>query len=569
MNNIKWLYTQLHKSVFKVCILVVVQALLSLSSIAYAFLLRMIVNGAVDRDSDAFYRGLIWFGLVIVAQLLLRAIIRYLEELTRAECENQLKGRLFDQIMGRDYARITGVHSGEWMNRLTSDTVVVAEGVAGIVPGLIGMLVKIIGAMCAIVYLEPAFLYIIVPGGLFISAIAYCFRKVLKRLHKYIQEADGRLRIYLQEHIESLMIIKAFGMEDNSRDQAQTLMEEHKAARIRRNHVSNICNSGFGAAMNGFYALGVAFCGYGILMGTMTYGNMMAMMQLVSQLQTPFANISGLVPRLFATLASAERLRLAEDYERDTREEKYDRETCINMYRERFAALKLDNVSYSYLPREGQGNQDMPIVLTDFDLTVHKGDYVAFTGPSGCGKSTVMKLILGLYEPGSGQRLIEYTDGSSEVLDGRMRNLFSYVPQGNQLLSGSIRSILCFGDERAMADETGLKQALKIACADDFVDELADGLDTVLGERGLGLSEGQMQRIALARAVYSGRPIMLLDEATSSLDEATEARLLDNLRTLTDKTVIIVTHRKAVLNICDRVVEFDGADRDDNIYVKS
>lgn len=184
----------------------------------------------------------------------------------------------------------------------------------------------------------------------------------------------------------------------------------------------------------------------------------------------------------------------------------------------------------------------MPVVLQNMNLEIKKGDYVVFTGPSGCGKSTVLKLLMCLYPLDSGSRTV-VTTGGTRMLTAEFRSLFAYVPQGNQLLSGRLRDIIAFGDKERAKDDVGIHQALTIACAEEFVTALENGLDTVLGERGLGLSEGQMQRIAIARAVFSGHPILMLDEATSALDEPTAQKLLSNLRSMTDKTVILVTHR--------------------------
>ena len=180
---------------------------------------------------------------------------------------------------------------------------------------------------------------------------------------------------------------------------------------------------------------------------------------------------------------------------------------------------------------------------------------MVFTGPSGCGKSTLLKLLMCLYPLDSGQRFLSTKTGN-QPLTPAWKSLFAYVPQGNQLLSGSIRSIVAFGDEDRAQDGNAIYNALKIACADDFVRRLENGLDTVLGERGAGLSEGQMQRIAIARAVYSNHPILLLDEATSALDEATALRLLNNLRKMTDKTVILVTHRMNQAGFFDAELAF-------------
>jgi len=196
----------------------------------------------------------------------------------------------------------------------------------------------------------------------------------------------------------------------------------------------------------------------------------------------------------------------------------------------------------------------MPIVLQHLSLSIHRGEYIAFTGHSGCGKSTILKLLMCIYKPDSGERFISDSSGNSQPLTPEWHKLFAYVPQGNQLMSGTIREIISFANPEDSQNEEKIRYALKVACADEFVNELEKGMDTLLGERGTGLSEGQMQRIAVARAIFSESPVLLLDEATSALDEKTEQKMLQNLRNMTEKTVIAVTHRPAALEICDRIL---------------
>lgn len=554
--TLRWLSQVAGASKWLVGGLVVVQSLLSLSSICYAFILRRIINAAVEGNRDVFFVSIAVLVGVLCAQILMQAASRFLNEYTSATVENKFKTRLFSSLLAGDYASVTAVHSGEWMNRLTSDTVVVAGGMTQILPGLIGMLVRLIGAVMAIIWLEPRFLYILVPGGASMFILTYAFRKVLKRLHKRIQETDGALRVYLQERLESLLIVRSFGREEQTAAQAQERMEDHKNARLKRNRFSNICNVGFGGLMNGAYLLGIGFCGYGILTGTMSYGNLMAIVQLIGQVQSPFANITGFLPRFYAMIASAERLLEAEGFARDS-EHRMPQEQTLDFYRQEFQSIRLEGAYFTYQPPvQTEGEQPpMPVVLQNMNLEIKKGDYVVFTGPSGCGKSTVLKLLMCLYPLDSGSRTIVTTSGT-RMLTAEFRSLFAYVPQGNQLLSGRLRDIIAFGDKERAKDDAGIHQALTIACAEEFVTALENGLDTVLGERGLGLSEGQMQRIAIARAVFSRNPILMLDEATSALDEATARRLLMNLRSMTDKTVILVTHRIDQAAAFDRELAF-------------
>lgn len=555
-HTLQWLSAVTGRAKGLVGLLVVVQTVLSVSSIAFAFVLRRIINMAVQGAPTGFRSSFVLLAGVIAAQIALGAAGRFLSEYTTTTVENRFKHRLFAALLTGNYASVTAVHSGEWMNRLTSDTTIIAGGVTQIVPGLIGMLVRLFGALAAILWLEPRFFWVLVPGGAAMLALTYGFRKILKRLHKNIQEADGTLRVFLQERLESLLIVRTFAKEQQTAAQADNLMEQHKAARMKRSNFSNLCNIGFAGAMNGAYLMGIGFCGYGILTGTMSYGNLMAIMQLVGQVQSPFANITGYLPRYYAMLASAERLMEAEAFAPDS-EHPLAEEKALEFYRTKLTALRLEHASFTYQPpvRAEEEQPPMPVVLKDIDLTIRKGEYIAFTGPSGCGKSTVLKLLMCLYPLDAGSRTLETISGT-QPLTAAWRSLFAYVPQGNQLLSGTIRDIVSFGDPCKAQDDAGIIRALRIACAEDFVQKLEKGLDTMLGEHGQGLSEGQMQRIAIARAVFSEHPILMLDEATSALDEATAQQLLENLRRMTDKTVLMVTHRADQTGFFDAELAF-------------
>ena len=558
-STLRWLWTVPGKKKLYILFLTVVQALHGASGVLYALLLREIVDSATGHDSAGFWRGMVLIILLVAAQLALRAIVRWLTELSKSTFENCFKRRLMNTLLHGDYLRIGAVHSGEWLNRLTNDTVVVASGYVEILPGLVGMVVKLISALVMILVLEPRFAAVFIPGGAVLVVFTWLFRRVLKQLHKNVQEADGRLRVFLQERIGSLLMIRSFAAEAQTEAAAEEKMQAHKAARMRKNRFSNLCNIGFGAAMSGMYLLGVGWCGYGILMGTISFGTLTAITQLITQIQTPFANITGYLPRWYAMLASAERLMEAETFSKDAEDAK-PLDELTDFYQNGLVSFGLSDASFTYYPAaeglDGISKENMPVVLERLSLDIRKGEYVAFTGESGCGKSTALKLLMCVYQPDSGKRY--YTDGSGQrlPLTSAFRRLFAYVPQGNALMNGTIREVVSFAAPEAAYDETRLMRALRIACAEEFVSELDQSVDTLLGERGTGLSEGQMQRLAIARAVFSGSPVLLLDEATSALDAGTEQRLLKNLRELTDKTVVIVTHRPAVQTICDRVLEF-------------
>lgn len=556
-NTLKWLWHVTGNYKGGVAALFAVQVTFGLCGVASAMLFRALIDCAVGGQQTGFFLMALLLAGLFLGEDLLGVFNRFLYEWTRASLENRLKGRLFSCLLHKDYAAVTAVHSGEWVSRLTSDTVVVAGGIIDILPSLGGMLARLIGALAALFILEPAFFYILIPAGLLMILVTASLRKILKRLHKQIQEANGEVLSFLQERLGSLMILRVFSMEKQTIGDAIQRMNKHKAARIKRNHFSNLCNFGFNLIVDCGYLLGAVYCGYGILQGTISYGTFTAILQLIGQVQSPFASITGVIPQYFAMTASAERLIEAEIYPDDGNKKMVSEQRIHQFYQEEFKSIGVRDASFSYRTNEQQEN-DRLTVLENVNLEIQKGEYVAFTGHSGCGKSTLLKLLMSLYPLDSGERYIRAAKAGQAVeypLTAAWRGLFAYVPQGNQLMSGTIREVVAFGDPDAMQQEGRLAQALKIACADEFVMTLEHGVDTRLGERGAGLSEGQMQRISIARAIFSDRPILILDEATSSLDEATEQQLLTNLRQMTDKTVLIITHRPAALKICDRNID--------------
>lgn len=553
-KEVKWLYDITNTKKRYVGILVFMQTFLSVSGVIYALLLRNAIDEAVAKNRNGFF---LYVGLIIGIvglQIAMRAVDRYLEEYLRTSLENACKARLFQNLLRKDFSSVTNMHSAEWLNRLTSDTIVCANGIVEILPRLIGLVVKMAAAFAMILVLEPNFVWILVPGGLVMFLFTYVFRKLLKRLHKDVQEKDGNLRVLLQEHISSLLVLKAFVVEEQSDQEAKGKMKAHQEARLKKTRFSNVCNTGFSVAMNGIYLLGgVAYCGYGILMGTISYGTFTAILQLIGQIQSPFANITGFLPRYYAMIASAERLMEAEEFSDDCPNGAKDLSEIQEFYSNEFKGISLEHIGFTYRPLDGC--EDVTVVLKDLSIQIEKGDYVALTGQSGCGKSTVLKLLMSLYSLDAGERLLLYKEGSRE-LTSEWRRLFTYVPQGNHLISGSIRELVAFANKKDMNQESKIRRALEISCAWDFVEELDVGIDTILGEKGQGLSEGQMQRLAIARAVFSDCPILLLDEATSALDEQTECKVLENLKNMTDKTVVIVTHRIKALDICNKVAHF-------------
>lgn len=539
-----WIFGVSGKLKLGVLLLVLLNSAISMSAVAFALVLREAIDGAVSGNKMVFLKFVIILGLIMVGQIAARGVIRFLDEYVRSGMENVIKTRLYETILSRKYSAITAFHTGELLNRITNDAVVVADGFVQIIPGIIAMLVKLVGAAAVLFVLDYRFSVIFFAGGGLVLIFTTLFRRVMKKLHKDVQAADGVLRSYLSENLGSLMVLKTFGAERKSIDTSKQYMDKHRFMRMKRNRFSNICNVGFGLVMNGGYIFGLCWCSFGILHGSITYGTLSAVLQLVDQLWAPLANMTGYLPKFYGMLSSAERCMELETLEEEHVESQFSRDYCRELYKD-MTAIECKKITFRY---------EDDIILENADISIGKGELITIMGNSGAGKSTLLKLLLAIYEPEKGTLEIK-TDKESYALTERYRKMFAYVPQGNFLMSGNVTSaIASLDDTNADVDMDKVKAVAHIACADTFVEKLEHGYDTLIGERGMGISEGQAQRLAIARALYTDAPVLLLDEATSALDEQIEKKVLRNIRELTDKTVIIVSHRKAVLEVCDRCV---------------
>ena len=309
-------------------------------------------------------------------------------------------------------------------------------------------------------------------------------------------------------------------------------------AKMKRRRISIFANAGFSFVFNAGYLFALVWCALKVSAKTMTYGTLTAVLQLVAQIQTPFVNITKVVPQYYGILASAERVMEIEDVETEEKTESIiDRDKFYGNLQK----VSFENIKFNY------GRE---YILEQGNAILNKGDFVAIRGISGIGKSTLMKMLLGVFKPNEGNIRLYKNNGEFVEAGPDTRKLFSYVPQGNYLFSGTLRENILLINP--YAKEENIKEALKISDIYDFVENLPDGLDTVIGEKGLGISEGQAQRLAIARALISNAPILLLDEATSALDADTERRVLDNIKKLNKKTCIIITHKAAALQVCNR-----------------
>ncbi len=543
IETLKWVYSICKSQTGKILIQVFVNVILAVLSIVYAVFSKNIINAAVqDKDLKKVLIFAGGFLALLLLQLTLNLISRSSVERCRARVEWILKQHMLKVYAKKDYSAITKYHTGELQNRMFNDVSVIADGFTTLLPSVVLVVTKMLCAFAYLVYIDRVFALVFLVGGLFIFFSTQIFRKKLKHLHKKVQETEGKTRSFIQEVLTSLLVVKAFSVEEKVLDKADELQKENYIVKMKRRFFSISANAGISFVFNIGYVFALAFGGYRLING-LDYGTVTAMLQLVNQIQSPFAQLSALMPQYFTLLASAERLIEIEQLP-DEAEISNVNINVTSVYSS-LKSIDFNDISFKY---------DRDIILDNTSLSINKGDFVAIMGISGIGKSTLLKLLLGVFKVQDGNIKLICSDKEIPV-SYETRRLFSYVPQGNFLLSGTIRENLTFINSDASQEE--IDEAVRISCADEFITSLPDGLETVIGERGIGLSEGQLQRLAIARSLLSDSPIILLDEATSALDEETEKRFLTNLKELNNKTCIIVSHKKAALEICNKHIQIE------------
>ena len=447
-----------------------------------------------------------------------------------------MRCNIFDQVQRSIWSDLSKYHSGDIVTRLTSDITNVASGLISIIPSTVTLGIRLAISFFILLYFDPWLAFF----ALFIAPIGAICALLYRRKYRYYQirlrESESTYRSFMQENMSNLAVIKAFQQEDVNNDYLRQIRNERMELVMKSARLSALMSS----AMRIIYRTGyvVAFCwsAYRISKGQITYGTMTIFLSLVSQVQGSVSSLGSIIPQTYRMLVSAKRIiDIA-----DIKNEKYS-ETGVTPLQ---VTIQLHDVSFAY---------DKSNVLEHVSLQVDPGDIVGVVGPSGAGKTTLTRLMLSLVKPNEGS--IEYIseNGDREEACPASRSFISYVPQGNTLLSGTIETNLKTGKKDASEEE--LWTALRLADAEKFTRKTDHGLQTELSEKAGGLSEGQAQRIAIARALLRNKPLLILDEATSALDEDTEARILEAITKSYGKTIIIITHRKSMLRYCSKIIE--------------
>ena len=515
--------------------------LANLAGVGASLLFVYICKTLIDIATGNSGRDLAGWSLAMVATMAAQTLFSLLRTRLAAQTDIRIKNNLRMQIFSRLICAYHGSrgerHSGDITNRLEEDVRVVSECLSNSLPALLSATVQFIAAFCFLMALNNTLAWSVVgimPLAIILSKIF--FRK-LRRLTRDIRDTDSLVQSHLQENLQHATLIQTLEQEGRASSGLDRLQSGLYDSVMRRTRFTIVSRTVISLAFAAGYATAFLWGVNGLLAGAVTFGTMTAFLQLVGQIQRPVLELSSYIPSAIHAAASADRLMEIEGDESCAASEPVHLGSP--------AGIRMEHVSFAY----PDGTRK---VIDDFSHDFRPGSRTAIVGETGAGKSTLIRLILALLRPQSGSIVIYGPRSSAEVSAATRCNL-TYVPQGNSLLSGTVRDNLLLGDPEA--DEARMKEALRVAAA-DFVFQLPDGLDTPCSENGGGLSEGQAQRIAIARALLRRGSILLLDEFSSSLDPETEKRLMENLSSaLPGRTMIFITHRRKITEYCSDIIE--------------
>ena len=532
----KWMFTYIrrYRAVVGIHILLGIlgTALSLLSSVA----MKTLIDVVTGFQTGAIFTAAAWMAGMLLGSAAMQAAASRIAAVINIRVQNGIQAEVYDRMLRTDWASLEQFRSGDLLNRLNTDVTSVSGGVTGLLPSFVTAAVQFLGSLMIILCYDPVMALIALIGA---PLSVLCSRTLVRRMRSYnrrMKDISSEVMSFHEDSLRNLTSIKAFGIMDGFRDRMCAMQGKYRETYLDYNRFSVI--AGFVMSIVGLLVSAGCF-GWGVYRlwtHAISYGAMMMFLQLTTMLRSAFSSLIGLVPTAVSITTSAGRLMAVADLpeEPGARETAPVPDACT---------VELRDVTFAYPGGEP--------VLEHVDFRARPGEVVALTGASGEGKTTMIRLVLGLVRPEDGSVCLTGADGQCLPVSAATRAAFSYVPQGNTVFAGTIADNLRM--VRPEATDAELIAALETACAYDFVRQLPDGIYARTGELGHGLSEGQAQRIAVARAVLRGAPVLLLDEATSALDEATEQRMLENLmHSGRVQTCVLITHRAATAERCPR-----------------
>ena len=537
-KELKWLLRRSLRHSGSIVYVLLLGLLGTLMGLGSSVASKYLVDALVAHDK---LRLLISAGILAVTlgcNPLLNAISNRVSTRIRLQLRNASQKQLYQKILRADWQALEKYSNGDLLHRLNGDIGMVSEGIISFVPGIASLLLRFLGAVAIMLYFDPTMMVLTVlamPATLLLSQLML---RPLRTHDRSVKELSSRLMSFQEDSFRNLASIKAFGIADRFTHDMGTLQEEYADKSMELNKIqlrTSILTTLLSTLLVGIC---MAWGAWRLWRGNMTFGSLTMFLQLLGVLRSALSGVLSLSHHSITLANSAGRIMMLEELEEE------DAAIPEALEQETAPSIRIEKATFSY--------QNGDVVLHPFDFTAEPGQTVAIIGTSGEGKTTLLRLLLGLVPPGSGSALL--AGKNTYPLNAGTRSKFSYVPQGNSIFAGTIADNLRLVKPHATEEE--MWQALEAACAKEFVEQLPKGLEHKLGTGGRGISEGQAQRLAIARALLKGAPILLLDEATSALDLETEEALLQSLRSCPlVRTCILVTHRPASAAFCHRVYE--------------
>ena len=517
----------------------ILNAAIGLLSVVVSLAQVWAVQHAIDVASGHAEGSIYWsvgvMALLVLCGFALRICSIWVRNILGIKAQNRMQQRMLDRILRSEWTGKESHHSGDVLNRLEQDVGTVVSFLTETIPNTISVVAMFVGAFLYLFSMDKVLAFVIVGIIPVFVLLSKLYIGQMRRLTRQVRDSDSKVQSVLQETIQHRMLIKTLESDNIMVDRLESTQSELRHRVVKRTAFSVVSNFILNAGFSVGYLIAFLWAALRMADQTLTFGGMTAFLQLVNRIQGPARDLTRLAPVFVGVFTAAERLM---ELEENPLEEQGDPIPLMAP-----CGVRLEHITYAY--DDGDSN-----VIEQLDFDFYPGSCTAVLGETGAGKTTLIRLILALLHPNEG-KVILYNQQEQKELSPLMRCNFVYVPQGNTLMSGTIRDNLRLGKLNATEEE--IKTALEMSCA-SFVMELPDGLDTVCTEAGGGLSEGQAQRISIARALLRNRPIMLFDEATSALDPETERQLLHNILSHHDKTVIFITHRPAVVDYCDQTL---------------
>lgn len=513
--------------------------LLNMAATVITLGLTLITKKVIDNatEGNGFVNFLIAYMLLMLISEAIYVLGTLLSTMLNEKFSFGIRRQIYEKIIHSHWMDVKRYHTGDLMTRLTSDAGNIAEGIINTIPSIIRLVLELIMVFFTLFFYSPMLAIL----ALFIAPVAALsarwLGKKIKAVQIKVQESEAEYRSFLQESLANLLIVKAFANEKYSEERLISLRDSRFFWVLKKAKLGVVSSTVMSFSFQAGYIAAFTYGAVLISTKAITYGTMSVFLTLVNRVQAPVMQLAQQVPRVVSILASAGRVIELQSIPVEERQEKQIVPEAVG--------VEIEHLTFGY-------SEDL--VLDEVSMSIHAGEMVAIVGESGIGKTTLIRLIMSFMSNYQGQIQFTNQHGEREAANAGTREFIAYVPQGNTLFSGTIRENIRMGKLDATEEE--MIAALKLASGYQFVMELPNGIDTVIGERGHGLSEGQAQRIAIARAFVRKAPFLILDEATSSLDEATELAVIQGLQQLQPKpTCLVITHRKSILQYCDREIK--------------